>query len=61
MCFFFKVENYENKYALELRSGVPSCAEIKFVWAVEADIPNAMLARDTPFGVYIVEFEIKMD
>lgn len=40
---------------------MPSCAEIKFVWAVEADIPNAMLARDTPFGVYIVEFEIKMD
>lgn len=40
---------------------MPSCADIKFVWTVETDIPNATLARGTPFGEYIVEFGIKMD
>lgn len=40
---------------------MPSCAEIKFVWAVEADIPNATLARVILFGEYIIEFGIKMD
>lgn len=36
-------------------------AQIKFVWAVEADIPNAILTRVIGFGEYIAEFGMKMD
>lgn len=31
------------------------------MWAVEADIPKATLARVIGFGEYIAEFGIKMD
>lgn len=31
------------------------------MWAVEADIPNATLARVIGFDEYISEFGIKMD
>lgn len=36
-------------------------AWIKIVWAVEADIPSATLARVIGFGEYIEGFGIKMD
>lgn len=58
--FFLSWELFENKYTLE-EVVCQAGAQIKFVWAVEADIPDATLARVMGFSGYTSEFGIKMD